>query len=765
MRTNRILTAVLRPPRPPSVMGLTHKARARQLGQVLPIFAVMSIVLLGGAALLTDVAFWWTSELRMQRAADAAALAGAVYLPGNESLAFTAARNEAQKNGYVSGVGNVVVAPRRDVDDPRKLIVDIDAPVQTFFAKVFCWDGGPCLQSVDVGVTGAASFVLPVPMGSPQNYYGVGFLKDAVTTTTTAPNNADTMWRPASAPVSGSWTNPGNAASNNDQYARADGNGNPAHIWRNFDLLADTAGEVPDRIPDANTTIRGIEVRLNDVFIDIADSSCEVQVELWDGTSWTNPKGTGPLGTGSSNDEIVGGASDLWGRAWTRSQFADGTFQVRLTWSCGAAARFVRLDVLEVQVYYTYDVTSTTTTIQEVDVRDPYDAGVLTPQNFWGALQSQGAPNIQGDAYMTWYDTRTSTWNDDFNPASYYQYGVEFPPGASNGEIWLFDPGFCHVDADKGTGEYYTFGSPNGSSAYNRISTYYDLWQDTRHTPLIPSDDDDVGLPAADDYRDLRLRDTVLDASSPVSADPCDDLTWHNDWVQVASDIDTTDVDGDGDIDADDGPLTVRVHSYSIDPDDQDDPGSSNQVDTTGLNAFAIWATATGGTPRVYGLGAMEAYIRLPGGRASEFYLAQIDAEHDGKTLKIELWDPGDTGALAADLQILAPGATNYDPIDFNYTAQRNSGNASDCNSRAGTGVDFVTTNTGGSSRFNGCWLTITIPLIDYTAPHPSSDTVTSEGGWWKIRYIMSGATSSFSTDLTTWQVSVIGNPVHLVME
>ena len=76
-----------------------------------------------------------------------------------------------------------------------------------------------------------------------------------------------------------------------------------------------------------------------------------------------------------------------------------------------------------------------------------------------------------------------------------------------------------------------------------------------------------------------------------------------------------------------------------------------------------------------------------------------------------------------------------------------------------------VTTNTGGTSLYNGCWLTITIVLPNtYDAPHPSSDTVTNEGGWWKIRYIMSGVATEFSTDLTTWQVQVKGSPVHLVI-
>ena len=203
------------------------------------------------------------------------------------------------------------------------------------------------------------------------------------------------------------------------------------------------------------------------------------------------------------------------------------------------------------------------------------------------------------------------------------------------------------------------------------------------------------------------------------------------------------------------GGRTYRLHTYSTDPN-----WPTDQRNTTALNAFAIWSTATGGTPRVYGLGAMEAYVRLPGGRATEFYLARIAAEHAGKTMVIRLWDPGDTGSLAANLQILGPGASAYNVTPFNHSARRNSANSSDCSSLRGTGVTSVTTNTGGSSHYNGCWLTIEIALpTDYSAPHPTSDTVTSEGGWWKIRYNMSGAAGSFSTDLTTWEVELRATP------
>ncbi len=162
-----------------SARGTTRgtSSRARERGQVLPIFVVMAVVLLGGAALITDVAWWWTVEQRMQRAADAGALAGAVYLPGNETRAFAAAQAETAKNGYANGQNGIVVTPRRDPTNERKLIVDIDGDVETNFARVFS------ITDLPASVTGAAEFVLPVPMGSPENYYGVfGLLRTAGTT-------------------------------------------------------------------------------------------------------------------------------------------------------------------------------------------------------------------------------------------------------------------------------------------------------------------------------------------------------------------------------------------------------------------------------------------------------------------------------------------------------------------------------------------------------------------------------------------------------
>ncbi len=99
------------------------------------IFAGAMIALMALCAVVVDVAWYWTSNLRMQRAADAAALAGVVWLPGNQGQAATAARDEAAKNGYANGVDGVVVTPIYDPKNPRRIKVEITGPVGTLFAR------------------------------------------------------------------------------------------------------------------------------------------------------------------------------------------------------------------------------------------------------------------------------------------------------------------------------------------------------------------------------------------------------------------------------------------------------------------------------------------------------------------------------------------------------------------------------------------------------------------------------------------------------
>lgn len=738
-------------------------SRASERGQVLVLFSIMAAGLIGAVAVVTDVSWLWVNQQRMQRAADAAALAGSVYLPGDPATAYATALAEAAKNGFANGAGGIVVTPRQDTANPRRLNVRVSAPVGTYFARVFCVSQDACLESVPVAAMSAAEYTLPVPMGSPQSYYGVGYLVAPVTTTTSETISGTTAWNPTGLVVSGgAWTNAGNARVTDGIFATSGTNGQ-AHQWASFGLTSGTSAP-PN---DPTTAILGIEVRLAGVSYNGTGTatSCQVRVEISPdaGATWSSPALTAALGATATANRIVGSTTSTaaWGaRTWRRSDLTDALFRVRLTWidttSGCANTQNVRLDGLEVRVSWRYVRTESTTTWQQKDVVAP-DGTVLAPQNYWGAMQSQGAPSVQGDIYMTRYDTRGGAHNPSYAPEDYYNYAVEVPAGATNGEVWIFDPGFCDARRNYGTGETWAVGGANGAPTAQAVSSYYDLY-DTRETPYDRTDDLHVTgsgtlFQRVNQY-DRRAYENVPDPENtpPGAGTSCEGQGWHFGWWRLASGL-SGGANG----------RTYRVHTYTTER-----ANPSGQLNATALNAFAIWSRATGGSPRVYGIGSMQTFVRLAPNMTSEFYLARVDKVHAGKTLEIQLWDPGDTGQMSGTLEILRPTDASYTPVSFSWSAEpgATSSGVSSCAGSRAAGVTSVVTNGGGSSYFNGCWLTISVVIpLDYTAPRPLSDTVTAEGGWWKIRYRMGAAPAgtSFATDVATWQVQVKGSPVHLV--
>ena len=150
--------------------GATAASRRRQAsrGQVLVIFAGALVTLLSLSAVVIDVSWYWANTLRVQRAADAAALAGVVDLPGNVPGAVSTAVTAAGENGYKNGTGGVTVTPTQDSANNRQLDVTVSAPVSTFFMRLIG------INSITATRASKALYVLPVPMGSPLNYLGVG---------------------------------------------------------------------------------------------------------------------------------------------------------------------------------------------------------------------------------------------------------------------------------------------------------------------------------------------------------------------------------------------------------------------------------------------------------------------------------------------------------------------------------------------------------------------------------------------------------------
>jgi hypothetical protein len=379
-------------------------------------------------------------------------------------------------------------------------------------------------------------------------------------------------------------------------------------------------------------------------------------------------------------------------------------------------------------------------------------------------MQSQGAPYVQGDAYMTGYATRKSSANPKYDPMKYYNYGIDITGSA--GQVWIFDPGFCDTSPSSsinlGTGESWTLGSSNtgqnGATPAHPVSAQYNLYN-MNGTPYDTSDDTLVAT-SGTAFRRSNLTDLNLNGDSGSSyGNPtdCGSLAWHNDWwalpgaQNLAQGIYRLQT-------------TSRIYSAAIGshPADAVLDSTDDQTDSTGLNSFAIWTTNTGSTPpRVYGLGAMEAYFALPSNQTSVFYLAQIDARYAGKWMDIDLWDPGDTGGLTAILRFLAPdgGAGTVSKFYYNHSAGTTKPANFDCGPTTSSEVSSITTSTGSGAIYNGQWLRICIRLDDhYAAP---IDPASGESGWWRISYTLSGGGTP-STDLTTWEVNIRGNPVHL---
>ena len=104
----------------------------------------------------------------------------------------------------------------------------------------------------------------------------------------------------------------------------------------------------------AGATINGIEVTA-ELKVDNVTNSPQVCVALsWNaGVSWTAAKTTGTLTT-SDVVYTLGGAADLWGRAWADTEFSDLLFRVRLMPEMSNVnTRDFDLDHLQVKVYYT----------------------------------------------------------------------------------------------------------------------------------------------------------------------------------------------------------------------------------------------------------------------------------------------------------------------------------------------------------------------------------------------------------------------------
>lgn len=133
-------------------------------GFVLIMVGLLIIPIVAFTALAIDVSAWYSRATSLQRDADAASLAGVVWMP-TFSTARTNATSALSANNIVAGANNdtVSIKPGTGSDSLQVCVTDTKAP--QFFSVVF---SGP----TSLTRCATAQYNLPIPLGSPLNYFG-----------------------------------------------------------------------------------------------------------------------------------------------------------------------------------------------------------------------------------------------------------------------------------------------------------------------------------------------------------------------------------------------------------------------------------------------------------------------------------------------------------------------------------------------------------------------------------------------------------------
>lgn len=160
-----------------------------------------------------------------------------------------------------------------------------------------------------------------------------------------------------------------------------------------------------------------------------------------------------------------------------------------------------------------------------------------------------------------------------------------------------------------------------------------------------------------------------------------------------------------------------------------------------GSNHYSLRATATGGTPKVYGINDISIFTNQPGATGN-LYLAEIDEIHAGKRLQLRFYDAGEDSGNAFMAVKMPNGATP----NCSWASHNEAGSQT----ASGSGACSIQTTIAGTARFNAEWLTAIVDI-------PSGYTCGTDC-WWTMEMQL-----NVPHDRTTWEAKVIGNPIRLV--
>lgn len=144
--------------------GDAGSVEKRDGGFILITFALLLIPIVVFISLAVDVSSWYSRATELQRTADSAALAGAVWMP-DEGAAEGAATPVLLRNNVTNGSNNMTVSMSTGDEDGSFKVCVKDGRITQFFSSVFS-------NPTTITRCATAKFNAPLQLGSPLNYFG-----------------------------------------------------------------------------------------------------------------------------------------------------------------------------------------------------------------------------------------------------------------------------------------------------------------------------------------------------------------------------------------------------------------------------------------------------------------------------------------------------------------------------------------------------------------------------------------------------------------
>lgn len=148
---------------------LLRRLKREERGSSLVVVAIFMSVLLGAAALGTDMGRLYLDRERLSVLADAASLSGAQLLPDHPDQAIAVAQSYIAKNGGDASTATVTVSP-----DNHQLTVQLGGTVQMTFARFLGIEEQPVAAQAVAQTAPLSASTGAAPLGVPKGSWVMG---------------------------------------------------------------------------------------------------------------------------------------------------------------------------------------------------------------------------------------------------------------------------------------------------------------------------------------------------------------------------------------------------------------------------------------------------------------------------------------------------------------------------------------------------------------------------------------------------------------